>query len=193
MDINQTFTIWKTVLFNPSLQTFELEKSRAQPKVAWWWMAFAGLVGVLIPLLIGLTNSLLFATSDEVWAKFAFALISVLIAGAFIPYSLFLYSLILFVIAKLVGGQGDFDKQTYLLATFWAPLWLIGLTFGIVPIIGWGIVWGLTIYQFVLSYYVIQATHMLTRAKSYPLKPHKVVPGFERGNRRGEQAENEAN
>jgi hypothetical protein len=169
MNIDQTFAIWRTVLFNPSLQTFEIEKSKAQPKVAWWWMVFAGLVGMLIRVLIGVAISVLFATSDKIGAEFIFGLVSALFAAVFTPLSLFIYSIILFVIAKLGGAQGDFDVQTYLLAAFMAPLWLVGIAVGIIPVIGWVIVVGLTVYQFILSYYAIQATHELEKDKALPV------------------------
>ncbi len=45
-------------------------------------------------------------------------------------------SLILFILAKILGGKGDFSTHTYLISLLTAPLVVLSLV-GLIPIMGW--------------------------------------------------------
>jgi hypothetical protein len=75
------------------------------------------------------------------------------------PLSLFIVSGILFLLAKLFQGDGSFEEHTYLIATVYAPLYLISQTVGLIPFLGWLVMVGLFFYQLLPGYYAIQAAH----------------------------------
>ena len=77
------------------------------------------------------------------------------------PVGFLIGSGIHFLIAKLLGGTGSFEEQTYLLATFVAPMMIINGVIGIIPFLG-GCVWFLIlIYQLVLTFLAVKVVHRL--------------------------------
>jgi hypothetical protein len=174
IEINKTLATWKIAVFRPKLQTFEDEKPNANLSLAWWWMAFVGFTSILINLLIIFVGFPFFEVQNRVIPDLGFSDFEILVfigmnivlATLLMPISLFILSVILFFIAKLLGGQGSFNTQTYLLATFSAPLWWMGQVVRVIPTISWFVVIGLTIYQVYLEYLAIQVTHQLNRKRS---------------------------
>ncbi len=82
------------------------------------------------------------------------------------PLGFFIGSLIYFGIAKLFGGTGEFEEQSYLLATFTAPIMIVNGVIGIIPFIGGCITFFISIYQLVLTYYALKVSHNLTSGKA---------------------------
>ena len=73
---------------------------------------------------------------------------------------------IFFGLAKLFGGTGSFEEQTYLLATFSAPIMIVNGVIGVVPILGGCVSFIIYIYQLLLSFYAIKVVHGLESGKS---------------------------
>lgn len=73
---------------------------------------------------------------------------------------------ILQLVAKVLGGTGNFGKYAYLIATFHAPITIINAVLGIIPFLGGCLVFVLTIYEIVLAYYATRVEHKLTPGKS---------------------------
>lgn len=73
---------------------------------------------------------------------------------------------IMHLIARLLGGQGDFGRFSYLVAAFQAPISIVSSLLGLVPFLG-GCVSGLLgIYSIFLAYFAIKTEHQLTQGKS---------------------------
>jgi len=176
--LTATLEIWKKVFSHPNLQTFQQEKNQANFITAFVWMGVVGLVGGLVSsvILMGLMGTILYFTMEPtdialVFSEMGlFALIGVILnsvmSAIFAPVYLLVASAVLFVIAKLFGGKGDFEEQTYLVATFFAPFYLALRVLGVVPIIGWFVLLIYFVNLVVPGRYAIQATHNLSSKKS---------------------------
>ena len=123
---------------------------------------------------------------DLVVAVFGFVVVVVVVAGLLINASMmasfclmmFCNSAIVvscrasnivlfwFVFAKLFGGQGQFEEQTYLLSTFAAPLMVVTGALSIFPILGPCVAFFVWIYQIVLTYFSLKVAHDLTPGRA---------------------------
>lgn len=102
---------WINVLTKPSVDAFGDEKSKADPLKTVLGLAIAGFVGGLVSIRI----------ADPAMA----ILIDLARSIFFTAIQFFIVSFVLYMIAKLFGGSGDFAEQSYLLSLFVVPLSLI--------------------------------------------------------------------
>lgn len=73
---------------------------------------------------------------------------------------------ILYLIARLLGGTGDFGNYAYLIAIFQAPLTIVEALVSLVPVLGGCVAAILGIYSLVLTYYATKVAHNLTSGKA---------------------------
>ncbi|MFQ5575403.1 MAG: YIP1 family protein [Anaerolineae bacterium] len=191
MDINAMLQTWMNVLTKPGEAVFEAERERpyANLTTALIWVVVAGVlvaifsgIGFLIQGAIGggasAMQSLLGQAelppevADQLLAYTAGGVGGTLV-GAFCggliltPLFFLIGSGIYWIIAKLFGGTGSFEGQTYLLATFGAPLMVVSGLVGIVPFgIGGCLSFLVSIYQLVLTYFAVKVSHGLTSGKA---------------------------
>ena len=83
-----------------------------------------------------------------------------------IPVSFFMGSLLWFAIAKLFGGTGEFEEQTYLLGTFSAPLIILNAGLSIIPVLNFCTWFFILVYQLVLTYFALKVSHNLTSGRA---------------------------
>jgi hypothetical protein len=190
MDFSGMFQTWINVLTKPGEATFEAERHspNANLTTAIIWIIIAAFIlaifsalSALISQLIGGGASMMQMLAEqadlppEVAAQMAVmtagggvAAIGVAFCYAliFAPVGFLIGSAIYFIIAKLFKGTGSFEEQTYLMATFIAPLTIISGVASIVPILGGCVSSIIGIYQLVLSYYAIKVAHQLTSGKA---------------------------
>lgn len=78
----------------------------------------------------------------------------------------FIGSAIIFVLAKVVGGTGDFNGNSFMLSLFGVPIGIINEVLGFVPAVGGivGLVLGL--YSLFLLYFGLQSYHGLDSTKA---------------------------
>jgi len=69
---------------------------------------------------------------------------------------------VIYLIAKAVGGTGNFQEQAYVMSTFWAPLLIVQH----IPIIGAFIGFIAGLYSLYLTYLALQPTHRLDSSKA---------------------------
>lgn len=202
MDFGGMFQTWLNVLTKPGEAVFEEERQSENATYAttFIWIAIAAVIAAVFSVLASLVGGLVGGGASvlgplmdqlppevgEQYAQF-FALSAGTGAAAlgtafcltFIltPIFFFVGSLIYFVIAKLLGGTGEFEEQSYLLATFYAPLLVVNSVIGIVPILGGCVSFFIWIYQLVLSYFALKVSHNLSsgRALAAVLIPLFVV------------------
>ncbi len=175
LKVKTTLQIWTRVLRQPNLRTFQVEMARANLTTAMTWMRIVGLVGGLISsfglvlwlsLVISFVSDPMFGIINIAGVGLLGSIFNVIFSIMLAPVYLRVISGMLFVIAKLFGGTGDFEVQTYLIATFYAPFYLASRILGLIPLIGWLMLLGCFIYLTVPSRYVIQAVHRLSTKKS---------------------------
>jgi hypothetical protein len=83
------------------------------------------------------------------------------------PIGLLIKSTIYYITARLFGGKGGFDKQTFLLGAVSLPIAI----FTIIPIINFlALLWSLVVYFFVLK-----ETHKLSDFKTIAVE---LLPGI---------------
>jgi hypothetical protein len=113
----QTIQTWQQVIFNPGLPTFQAEKSKADLVTALVWMGAVGLINGLVFILVSLlsyfllVNTFLPTLMQSLFGGFVtFATIFNGVATVLMaPVSLLIISIILLIIARLFGGEGDFQ------------------------------------------------------------------------------------
>jgi hypothetical protein len=192
---------WINVVTQPGEDVFreELHKPDANigTAVIWIIVAAVGLaifsaIGSLVSGLIGGSASImqsLLNSSDippEVAAQLAvytaasgFGVVGAFIGGLiFAPIGFFIGSLIYFAIAKLVGGVGNFEKHTYMLATFTAPIMVVNGAVSIIPFLGGCLSLFIAIYQIVLTYFAMKVTHNLSTGSALIVALTPIIIGL---------------
>jgi hypothetical protein len=94
------------------------------------------------------------------------------------PIFFLIGSLIYFAVAKLLGGVGTFEQNSYILATFAAPLMIVSGALSVIPVAGscLGIV--VWIYQIFLTYLSMKATHRLSTGSALVVALTPIIIGL---------------
>lgn len=191
MDLANSFAIWTNVLTKPSEETFEVERQRptANLTTALIWVVAAGLVTFIaqaityllfdpVQQFIDIYTQLMTAYGmsqtaiDELLTQvssdsFSNSLLLGLFLGVLLfPIFFLLGSGILWLVARVFGGQGDYNEQTYLISTYYAPLTMISVIASFIPFLGLLISIFISIYQVLLTYFVLRVTHNITPGKA---------------------------
>lgn len=185
MDLRASIQVWQRVLMKPGEAVFreEVEKPYARWGTAVIWLFGAALVAVLVWLLIFLlfdpiTQSMpimreMFAQTgasptavDEMMSQMTqtanmtmFLMLCMMLLG--IPGLTLAWSGALWLTARLFGGAGSFEKQTFLLSTFTAPLVMIGVLLYPLPLLGPLLLLFFAFYSLYLTYFALKAAHGL--------------------------------
>lgn len=187
MNLSETWQTWLRVLTSPNEATFEAErlKPSATLTTALIWMLIAGAVaGVL-----GWLQSIMMAgaiqgaipqllETMDLPAETEAQLTPLLNSGALgglgaanlwsiisVPVGFLIGVGILWLLARLLGGVGEFGRYAYLNAAFTAPLTILSAVLGLIPFLGClGFI--LYIYQLVLSYYATKVEHQLSSGRA---------------------------
>lgn len=132
--MNKYFQIWRNALTKPR-ETFARESKKGGIREA---LMHAGLAGLIQGIITAATMMLLPAFSSlgavaggTFVALMAVMMIILMPIGAMI--SILIVSGVYYLFAKLLGGNGTYDKQTYLYAIFYAPLAVILAVLALIP------------------------------------------------------------
>jgi hypothetical protein len=190
MDFGAMFQTWMNVLTHPNEQTFIDENNKPQAKLltAIIWIMIAAVIvaifsifRVLISAAIGggagileqivLQFDLPPEAAEVMMQQAQGNLISGIIGGFCgalfgVPFSFLIGSGIYWLVAKLLGGNGSYEEQTYLLGTFTAPLMIVNGIISIIPIAGGCIAILISIYTLVLTYFALKVAHEFTSGKA---------------------------
>ncbi|MBX3014891.1 MAG: YIP1 family protein [Caldilineaceae bacterium] len=174
MDLNATFQTWLNVLTHPNEQTFVEEQSRPQANftTAIIWMVIAGVVSgivgwISLTFLFGTGGMLALIEQMDLPPEAAEQMRQMLSTGmmgalsgtasisAILTTPLFFVigAGLLYLIGRLLGGNGDLGRFAYLLATFQAPIGIISALLGLVPMLGACVALLLSLYSIVLTYF----------------------------------------
>ncbi len=191
MDFAAMFQSWMNVLFHPGEAAFEEELAKPQAKLstAIIWVVIAGVIAAVFSMARVAVQSLVMGGGSmwqpilsemppEMQREFGQYLMGsaglgvAALGGAFcmslimIPVGFLIGSLIWFVLAKIFGGDGDFEGQTYLMATYTAPLMIVNSVISIIPFLGACVAFFLWIYQIALTYFMLKVSHNLSSGKA---------------------------
>jgi hypothetical protein len=132
------FNVWMEALKNP-IQTFKKEKKNADLTEGAKNIALAGLITGLISGLVFLVVGSIYSMANP----YAMGLIgipafvAILIVSPIVSVIGWLISSgIYYLIARLLGGRGDYKTQSYLIALYSAPMGIVITVLNLVPILG---------------------------------------------------------
>lgn len=188
MDFAVMFNTWKAALLQPGEAVFagEQGKPHATLTTALIWIVIGAVVAAVFGFLQGLltVNTMggmdaFFQQADlppEVAAQLsdmfssgmmsgllgAGSLMSIILVPVFFLISVGIY----YLIARLLGGTGDYGSYAYLIATFQAPITILNAILALIPFLGGCIAFLLTLYGLVLTYYATKVAHGLTSGKA---------------------------
>lgn len=198
MDFSRMFQTWMNVLTRPNEVTYEAELHQPQVSLgtALIWIVIASValavfstISAVIAGALGTGSSMtqmLLSQADlppEVQAQFATTAavggttILGTLCGTLIlaPIGFLIGSAIYFGIAKLFGGVGSFEQNTYMLATFTAPIMIVSGALGIIPFLGGCLSLVVSLYQIFLTYLAMKVTHRLSNGAALAVALTPVV------------------
>jgi hypothetical protein len=82
------------------------------------------------------------------------------------PLFFFIGAAIFYLIGRMLGGNGDLGRYSYLLASFQAPIGILSALLNIVPVIGACISAILALYSLVLTYFATKVGLNLSSGKA---------------------------
>ncbi len=202
MDFAAMFQSWVHVLTKPGEETFVEERQKPQARLATAiiWIIIAAAIAAIFSAISAVISGMmgggmagietLLDQSDlppEVRQQLGAFLVTTGGGGAFgafcatiilTPLFFLLGSGIYYVLARVFGGTGTFEEQTYLLATFGAPLTILSSLLSIIPFLGPCLGFFLAIYQLVLTYFALKVAHTMTGGKTIAVILIPVVVVF---------------
>lgn len=191
MDFAGAIETWRRVLTQPGEPVFEQERTNpnATLQTALIWMLIAGVVAAIfgwIAGLIGLSSAAAMISQmglpPEVEAQMG-PMMSTMMGSAglaaiiTVPVFFLIGTFITHLIAKLLGGQGEYSPYAYLASTYQAPITMISSILAIIPFAGGCVSFLLSIYSWVLTYFAVKVNYNLTsgRALAVVLIPLAIV------------------
>jgi hypothetical protein len=190
MDFAGWIDTWRRVLTQPGEPVFEQEKVNPNGtlQTALIWMVIAGVVAAIFGVIAGAigANSMaaMLDTMDlppEVAAQMG-PMMGMMTGGSIaaiitVPVFFLIGTFIMHLIAKMLGGQGDYSRFAYLSSTYQAPITMASSILAVIPFIGGCISFLLSIYAMVESYFAIKVNYNLTsgRALTAVLIPIAII------------------
>lgn len=191
MDLSNSINIWRRILTQPGEAAFAVEKESpaATLSTAVIWIVAAALINFIAQAItfllfnpmeqfLEMYNQFLVASGtsqavvDELMAQFTgdsfrnTLLLSLLLGVILFPILFLIGSGLLWGVARVLGGTGDYAKQTYLISTYYAPLTIINVLASFIPFLGLFIALAVLGYQIVLTYFAMRVAHNLTPGKT---------------------------
>ncbi len=156
-DINAVVNKWMAVLTKPSEASFEAEKANVNLTNMIIWLAIAGAISGFF----GGIGTWFFARGgigDPIGGLIIGAI------GGVIGY--FIGEAILYLIARALGGTGDFNTQAYLMSLYYVPIIIVGGVFSIFPPLGALVRFLLGLYSLYLTTLALKVTHRYDTTKA---------------------------
>jgi hypothetical protein len=188
MNPSETWQTWLRVVTNPNEPVFEEERQKPQATLstALIWMVIVGAIAAVLSLIqsvisagalqSSITQALaMYDLPPELRSQLEQVLNSGVLGGLgglglgaiiTVPIGFLISTGIYFVIAKLLGGKGEFGRYAYLNATFSAPLTILSSLLSLIPGLGGCIAIFVSIYQVVLTYYATKVEHQLSSGRA---------------------------
>lgn len=190
MNLSDVWQTWLKATTSPNDATFEELRRRPDATVttAIIWMAIYGAISAVIGVIGGfmamstmssmipqLISQLELSPAEAAQLEQMFrmftgggtglvgfaSLANIVVAPLFFLIGVGIYHLI----ARVLGGSGDFGRFAYLNASFAAPLGILTTLIGLVPLVGC-ISFLISIYSLVLVYFTVKVEHQLSSGRA---------------------------
>ncbi|MEM7124861.1 MAG: Yip1 family protein [Chloroflexota bacterium] len=191
MDFSAVFQTWLNAVTQPNEEFYDNERKspNATLGTAIIWIVIAAIISAIVGVIgifIGfgaLSGSGIFdeiLSDPEISSEVRVVMEAFLsgggfagLAGAglvasiiFAPIGFLIGVGILHLIARLLGGQGDFGRYAYLNAAFQAPIQIVTSVLGLIPFLGGCVSFLLALYSLVLVYFATKTEHQLSQGRS---------------------------
>lgn len=151
------------VLTKPSARTFAAEMGKAAWNIVWVQLIGLAIIATVLGYLGYLINPGGFTSSSLSPGTVQTILLSEIVI---VPLGFFIFVGIVYLVAKVFGGQGTFLAQGYCYLLVTVPIGIIGGVLGSVPFVGVVATYALVIYAFVLDIFYVMAVHRLGGGKA---------------------------
>jgi hypothetical protein len=177
MDFAGWIDTWRRVITQPGEPVFEQEKVNPNGtlQTALIWIVIAAVVAAIFgaitaALNLSSVNAMLSQLPPEIAAQMG-PLMSLAAGGGIwaiimVPVFFLIGTFITHLIAKMLGGQGEYSRYAYLNASFQAPLTMISSIVAIIPFLGGCVSSLLGIYGLVLNYFAVKVNYSLSSGKA---------------------------
>lgn len=81
-------------------------------------------------------------------------------------YGFYTFEIVLYIVARLLGGKGSFGTQAYLQSLFYAPLALVQQVLAVIPVVGRPLFILVAAYSLLLTTTSLQAAHGYSALKA---------------------------
>ena len=181
---------WQRVLLKPGEEAFveESQQENANLTTGVIWMVIAGVVagilgGIQAAIFAGSAGDLAGLMGGANLPPEVAGMVGSMMGGAgfagiiTIPVFFLIGAFIVHLLATVLGGQGDFGKLAYLIATYQAPITIASAIIGLIPFLGGCVAALLGIYALVLEYFAVKVNYSLTsgRAIAVVLIPIAII------------------
>lgn len=189
MSLKETFRLWTRVVTSPGEGIFieEEKHENASLGTAILWIVIAAviialfaIIGVFIQKALGAPSSLALYLKfvgvapdriSQILANIERGVTTSILSG--IVRSLLLFPLVFLItsgiywlIARAFGGRGSFGLQSYMMASYFAPLMIVNAVLALFPLIGAFLGLLVSLYVVVLNYFAIKVAHKLEPNKA---------------------------
>ena len=180
MDFAGWIATWQRVLTQPGEPVFEQEKLNPNGtlQTALIWMVVAGVIAAIFGVIsaaVGASSAAAMISQmglpPEVQAQMA-PMLSMATGGAgfgailMVPIGFLIGTFIIHLIAKMLGGQGEYSTYAYLVSTYQAPLTIASSIISIIPFLGGCIAFLIVIYTYVESYFAVKVNYGLSSGRA---------------------------
>ena len=149
-------------LVKPSVATYAADKEDASWNLMWMQLLAWSILDAMLGLLV---NFIYPPATGTLFSSF-FSLATSIGLIAVVPLLFFLLMGIVFLLAKIFGGQGTFLEQCNSSLYIQAPLGIFSKLLALIPVVGRVLNSVLSLYGIVLQVFVIMAVHRLSRSKA---------------------------
>lgn len=161
------------VLTRPSVTTFTEEKGKATWSTIWAQFIGLGVIGAILQslgLLISPPNYHSFAGATAGLSPTTLLVSSIvflaIVETLLTPVSFLAFGGILFLIARIFGGQGTYREQIYTTLLYGVPMVMLSYLLFLVPVAGAWLLYLPHIYSLVLLVISMMAVHQFGRRKA---------------------------
>jgi hypothetical protein len=167
MDFGRIPELWMNAITKPA-ETFKSEKRNAKLLDGVIHYSIAGFIVGLIATVMFILSVLFLQIylPYDAWSIMLIPIFYPIIYPIFLIVITLILAGIFFIMAKILGGKGNFETQYYLLAIFHAPIIIIISSLSLIPIIGYFISLVIHIYALYLLTLSIREAHELDTAKA---------------------------
>lgn len=160
------YQIWIDAVTKPNVENYRqiVNDPKASLGTALLWLAGVGFLGSLISGLMGMIFGSSAAYMQYLGSDYAapatfFGVIGGAFASIFFtPIGALIGVGLIQLVAKALGGTGDFEKFFYAFAAYWVPISLVNAVIGSIPVVGCLSVF-VGIYGLVLMVFANEAAH----------------------------------